>query len=160
MSSAPLAATIPPIAVNARVSPIDRLEGSRPIPHPKRVKRLAGGQESSNLPLPQPHDSGIASELALVRALTDRCAGSSPPPQVDVEQGLETGLARLMSLEGRLREQASRASGTRPSEQLCEDHDLAEQICRLRDAVAELRAHTNPGETAPLAQGFVLRRQP
>ena len=91
-------------------------------------------------------------KLELLRI--DRCAGSSPPSQVDVEWGLESGLARLMLLEGRLREQASRANGTRPSEQLCEDHDLAEEIRALREAVAELRARTNPDESAPLAQGF------
>jgi hypothetical protein len=77
---------------------------------------------------------------------------------VDVERGLETGIARLMLLEGRLRAQASRASRTRSSEQ--PNHDLVEEIRALREAVAELRARTNPGQSAPLAQGFVKRRKP
>jgi hypothetical protein len=65
-----------------------------------------------------------------------------------------------MLLEGRLRAQASRASRTRPNEQPRENHDLVEEIRALREAVAELRAHTNPGKSAPLAQGFVRRRKP
>jgi len=160
MSSAPLVATTPPIAINARVSPIERLEGRRQMHHPKRVMRLGGGLESSIFRLPQPHNSGTPSELKLLRALIDRCAGSRPPRQVDVESGLESGLGRLMFLEGRLREKASRPRGTRPSEELREDHDLVEEICALREAVAELRARTNSPESAPLAQGFVLRRKP
>jgi hypothetical protein len=78
---------------------------------------------------------------------------------VDIERGLESGLARLMLLEGRLRERASRASGARPSEQLGEDHEIVEEIRALREAVAELRARANPEASAPLAQGFVLRRK-
>jgi hypothetical protein len=96
----------------------------------------------------------------LLRALIDRCAGSRPPLQVEVETGLESGLARLMLLEGRLRERVSRANGRAPTEQLCEAHDLVEEIGALRAAVGELRARTNPGRLAPLAQGFVLGRKP
>jgi hypothetical protein len=75
---------------------------------------------------------------------------------VDVERGLESGLGRLMLLEGRLRERACCASSSQPREELCEDHDLVEQIRALREAVAELRARTNAGESAPLAHGFVI----
>jgi hypothetical protein len=103
--------------------------------------------------------SGPPSELRLLRALIDRCSGSSLPSQVDVERALESGLGRLMLLEGRLREQASRASGARPSRGLCEDHDLVDEIRALREAVTELRARTNAGESA-LAWGFVIPRRP
>jgi hypothetical protein len=95
----------------------------------------------------------------LLRALTERCAGSSPPSQADVERGLESGLGRLMLVEGRLRERASRASRTRPSEAMRDDHDLVEEIRALREAVTELRTRTNAGESAPLAQGFVIPRR-
>jgi hypothetical protein len=98
-------------------------------------------------------------ELKLLRALIDSY-DRSPPSQLDVEMALQSGLARLMSLEGRLRAQASRESGRRPSEARGEDHDLIEEIRALQDAVAELRARANPGESAPLAQGFVLPRKP
>lgn len=100
-----------------------------------------------------------AAQLKLLRALIDSYDGSPPSP-VDVEKALESGLATLMLLEGRLRAQASRESGMRVSEERCEDHDLAEEIRALQDAVAELRARANAGESAPLAHGFVLRRKP
>jgi hypothetical protein len=103
--------------------------------------------------------SETASELKLLRELIDRCAGSSPPSQLDVERRVNSGLERLMLLEGRLREQPSRASGTRPSEGMCEDHDLVGEIRALREAVTELRAHTNAGDSA-LAHGFVIPRRP
>jgi hypothetical protein len=83
-------------------------------------------------------------ELKLLRALIDSY-DRSPPSQLDVEMALQSGLARLMSLEGRLRAQASRESGRRPSEARGEDHDLIEEIRALQDAVAELRARANPG---------------
>ena len=103
--------------------------------------------------------SETPSELKLLRALIDRCAGSSPPSKVDVERRVNSGLGRLMLLEGRLREQASRASGTRPSEGMCEDHDLVEEIRALREAVTELRERTSGVESA-LAHGFVMPRRP
>jgi hypothetical protein len=109
--------------------------------------------------MPQPRNSRTTSELKLLHALIDRYDGS-PPSQLDVQKGLESGLARLMWLEGRLREQASRAGGTRPSEERYENYHLVEEIRALREAVAELRARANPRESAPLAQGFVVRRQP
>jgi hypothetical protein len=84
----------------------------------------------------------------------------SPPSQSDVEKALESAVARLMSLEARQRAQASRDSGTRPSEERGEDHDLVEEIRALKEAVAELRACTNPEGSAPLAQGFVLPANP
>jgi hypothetical protein len=65
-----------------------------------------------------------------------------------------------MLLEVRLREQASRARGTRPSEGMCEDHDLIEEIRAIREAVTELQARTNAGESDPLAQGFVHPARP
>ena len=65
-----------------------------------------------------------------------------------------------MLLEGRLREQASRANGTRPSEGTRDDHDLVEEIRALREAITELRTRTNAGEYAPLAHGFVVSRGP
>jgi hypothetical protein len=98
-------------------------------------------------------DSGTSSELKLLRALIDRSAGSSPPSRWEVERGLERGLGRLMSLEVRLREQASR-------EGIGEDHDLIEEIRAIREAVTELRARMNAGESSPLAQGFVIPRGP
>lgn len=98
---------------------------------------------------------GSRAELELLRALIARHAGSSPSSQVDVESALETGLGRLMSLEGRRREQARRAGGTRPSEGMCEDHDLVDEIRALREAITQLRMRTNAGETA-LARGFVM----
>lgn len=100
---------------------------------------------------------GSRAELELLRALIACRAGSSPSSQVDVEPALESGLGRLMWLEGRLREQARRAGGTRPSEGMCEDHDLVDEIRALREAITELRTHTNAGETA-LARGFVMPR--
>lgn len=112
------------------------------------------------LPLLQPHNFGTPSELKLLRSLIDRCAGSRPPPQMEVETGLESALARLMLLEVRLRKQVSRASGTQPSEQRSDDHGVVEDIRALREAVAELRARANPGEPALLAHGFVLRCKP
>lgn len=107
--------------------------------------------------MPQPHSSGTSSELKLLRSLIDRSDGATPS-KLDAEKGLESGVARVMLLEGRLREQASRPSGMRPREGPCEEHDLVEEIRALREAVAELRAGMNPGESAPLAKGFVLRR--
>jgi hypothetical protein len=104
--------------------------------------------------------SGTPSELELLRALIDRSARSSPPSQVEVESALERGLGRLMWLEVRLREQASRASGTRPSERMGQDHDLIEEIRAIREAVTELRARTNAEESSPLAHGFVILRDP
>jgi hypothetical protein len=97
-------------------------------------------------------------ELKLLRALIERCAGSSPPSQLDVERGLESGLGRLMLVEGQVREQTSRAGRPRPGEAPCDDHDLAEEIRALREAVTELRMRTSAGESAPLAQGFVIAR--
>jgi hypothetical protein len=107
--------------------------------------------------MPQSHKSGASSELRLLQTLIDRCKGSLISP-VEVEKGLENGLARVMLLEGRLREQASRATAPRPGEDLSEDYHLVEEIRALRTAVADLRARTSPGGSAPLAQGFVLRR--
>ena len=103
-----------------------------------------------------PRENGA--ELKLLRALIDSYDGSPPSP-VGVEKALDRRLATLVSLEARLRAQASGESGTRPSEEFREDHDLAEEIRSLRDAVAELRARANPGESAPLAHGFVLHRK-
>lgn len=120
--------------------------------------RSCSGLESSILPLAAPHSSRTP-ELKLLRALIDRCAGSSPPSQEDVQKGLENGVARLMLLQGRLRGHGSRATGTRSSEDLSESHGLGGEIQALRDAVAELRAHTNSGEPAPLAEGFVVPRE-
>jgi hypothetical protein len=112
--------------------------------------------------MPQPHHSGSSSELELLRALIESFDGSAPS-RADVEKGLESGLARLMLLEGRLREQASRPSGMRPSKKPSKDHDLGEEIRELREAVVELRARTyqrgSERGPAPLAQGFVLRRK-
>ncbi|HEY3946387.1 MAG TPA: hypothetical protein VGL78_14255 [Solirubrobacteraceae bacterium] len=109
--------------------------------------------------MPPPRDTRTSSELELLRALIERCE-RSPPSSVDVEEGLESGLVRVMQLERQLREQASRPSGTPPAEEPREDHELVEEIRALREALAELRARTNPGGCAPLAQGFVLRRKP
>lgn len=103
-------------------------------------------------------NSETLSELTLLRALIDRWAGSSPPSLVDVERGLESGLGRLMMLEVQRREQASRASRTRHSERMRENDDLVEQIRALREAVTELRACTDAGESTPLAQGFIIPR--
>jgi hypothetical protein len=108
--------------------------------------------------MPQPHNPRTSWELELLRALIRRCGGS-PPSQLDVEKGLESGLARLMLLEGRERQQASRPGERRPCEEPREDDRLVEEIRSLREAVAELRARTNPGGSAPLAHGFVLRRE-
>jgi hypothetical protein len=121
--------------------------------------RLGGGLKSSIERMPQAHEPGISSELELLRALIDRC-DRSPPSQVDIENGLQSGLAKVMFLEGQLREQARRADWTLTSEGRRDDHGLVEEIRALREAVAELRARTNPGESAPLARGFVSRRKP
>ena len=106
--------------------------------------------------MPQPHKPRTSSELKLLWVLIDRCDGLRPS-ELDIEKGLESGLARLMLLEGRLRETATRADGRRLSTEPREDHDLIEEISALRHAVAELRARANPGRSAPLARGFVLR---
>jgi hypothetical protein len=114
--------------------------------------------ESTKPTMPQPHHSGSSSELELLRALIDSF-DRSRPSQADVEKGLETALARLMLLEGKLREQRSLACGTWPTDEPWEDCDLIEEIRALREAVADVRACTTPRESAPLAQGFVLRRK-
>jgi hypothetical protein len=105
-------------------------------------------------------ESETPSEVKLLRALIDRSSGSSLPSQVDVERGIERGVGRLMLLELRLRERASRAGGTLPREGMCEDHALSEEIRAIRGAVTELRAHMNSWETSPLAHGFVIARGP
>ena len=145
------------VAVNAHVWSIESLQD---LANASSEADDATGRRLGilNFPLLQRHNSGTPSELKLLWALIDSCAGSPRPSQVDVERGLERGLARLMLLEGRLRAQASRASGTRSNERPRENHDLVEEIRALREAVAELRAHTNAGKSAPLAQGFVKRR--
>jgi hypothetical protein len=108
--------------------------------------------------MPEPRTFPTRSELELVRALTESFEGSAPS-QEDIEKVLESGAARVMLLEGRLREQASRPSGTSQAEELRVDHELVEEIRALREALAELRARTNPEGCAPLARGFVLRRK-
>jgi hypothetical protein len=114
--------------------------------------------------VPQSRESRKSSELELLRALIDGFDGSSPS-QVEVEKGLESGLARLMLLEGRLREQASVHSMTPPGRQTPRGEDpeketgaLGEEIRALREAIAELRARAQPGPAA-LAHGFVIRRK-
>ena len=61
-----------------------------------------------------------------------------------------------MMLEARLRERASHARAGRPSD----NHGLTEEIRAIREAVTELRARTNAGESSPLAHGFVIPRGP
>jgi hypothetical protein len=114
--------------------------------------------------VPRSHNFRASPELERLQALVESFDGSSPSPD-EIEKALESGLAKLMLLEGRVREQTSRASMTRPSRQACEDDDLdAEihvlrgEIRALREAVAELRARTDAAST-PLARGFVLRRE-
>ena len=157
MSSAP-PTTRSPITANVRVLSIESPEDGGPMPHLKRMTRRRCALESSRVPLPAPQNSR-SRELEVLRALIDRCAGSSPPSDADVQTGLESGLARLMLLEGRLREQASRATGPRSSDQLCDHHELVWEIDALREAVAGLRARADSGKPAPLARGFVLRHK-
>jgi hypothetical protein len=106
--------------------------------------------------MPQPHSFRTFSELQLLRTLNDRSDGS-PPSQVEIETVLESGLARLMLLQGRLRQQTSRAGGGRSGEGARED-ELVEKIRSLRDAISKLRARMDPEGSAPLAEGFVVRR--
>ena len=108
--------------------------------------------------MPEPHNFRTSSELELLRALIKSFDGSALSPE-DVEKGLESGVVRVMLLEGQLREQGRHPSGTPPAEEPRADHELVEEIRALREALAELRARTNPGGCAPLAQGFVLRRK-
>jgi hypothetical protein len=108
--------------------------------------------------MPEPHNFRTSSELERLGALIESFDGSAPSPE-DVEQGLESGIARMMLLEGRLREQISRPSGTPPTEEPRTDRELMEEIRALREAVAEVRARTSRG-SAPLAEGFVLRSEP
>lgn len=157
MSSAPFT-TMSPIGVIATAPSIKTPQGSRQMPRFKRAMRLRGGLVSSILSLPPPHNPESPAELKLLRALIDRCAGPSPPSRVDVEKGLENGLARLILLEGRLRAHLSRATGTRGGEEPCDD-ELSEEIRALREAVAELRARADSGEAAPLARGFIVPRK-
>lgn len=121
--------------------------------------RFGGGLESTNLPMPEPPIFPTSSELELVRALTESFDGSAPS-QEEIEKVLENGVGRVMLLEGRLRERASRPSKTLQAEELRGDHELVEEIHALREALAELRARTSPEACAPLARGFVLRRKP
>jgi hypothetical protein len=95
--------------------------------------------------------------VQLLRALNDRSYGS-PPSQVEMETVLESGLARLMLLQGRLGQQRSRAGGRRSGEGPRED-ELVEEIRSLRDAISELRACMDSLGAAPLAQGFVWHRK-
>jgi hypothetical protein len=106
----------------------------------------------------RPPHHGTPSELRLLHQLIDSFDGSQPS-QAEVEKGLESGLARLMFLEGRMREHAGQASGTPPREEPCEEHDFVEEIRALREAVAKLRACTSAGDSAVIAHGFVLRRK-
>lgn len=109
--------------------------------------------------MPEPHDFRTYSELELLRALIESFDGSARS-QEEIEKGLENGVVRLMLLEGQLRRQADLASASSPGDEPQEEEQLVEEICALRAALAELRARTNPGGCAPLAQGFVLRRLP
>ena len=114
--------------------------------------------------MPRSHNFRASPELERLRALIESFDGSSRSHD-EIEKALESGLAKLMLLEGRLREHASGASMTRPTRHACEGDDLAgeirvlrEEIRALREAVAELRARTDAAST-PLARGFVLRRE-
>lgn len=115
--------------------------------------------ESTNPPMPEPHNFRTTSELELLRALIDSLDGSALS-QEDIQKGLESGLVKAMLLEGQLRKQASAPNGWPPADEPREDQELVEDIRAIREAVAELRARANPGGCAPLAQGFVLRRRP
>ncbi len=109
--------------------------------------------------MPPPHDPGSSSELKLLHELIDSFDGSRPS-QGDVEIGLESGLGRLMFLEGQMREHSRNTTGMRPSEEPSGDHGLVEEIRALREAVTRLRACSSEGDAAPLAHGFVSRADP
>lgn len=127
------------------------------MPRPEPT-RFGGSLESTNPPMPEPHNFRTSSALELLRALIESVDGSAPSPE-DIEKGVESGVVRVMLLEERLRDHASRPVETPPAEEPRADHELVEEIRALREALAELRACTNPGGCAPLAQGFVLRRK-
>lgn len=109
--------------------------------------------------MPEPHNFRTSSELELLRALIESFDGSALS-QEDIQEGVESGLVKLMLLERQLRKQASAPNGSPPAEEPREDQELVEDVRVIREAVAELRARANPGGCAPLAQGFVLRRRP
>ena len=98
--------------------------------------------------MPEPPIFPTSSELELLRALIESFDGSAPS-QEEIEKGVESGVVRVMLLEERLREQASRPVETPPAEEPRADHELVEEIRALREALAELRARTNPGGVRP-----------
>ena len=128
------------------------------MPRPDAM-RFGGSLESTNPPMPEPHNFRTSSELELLRALIESLDGSALS-QTDIQEGLESGVVKVMLLEGQLRKQASAPSGSPPADEPQEDQEIVEAIRALREAVAELRARAIPGGCAPLAQGFVLRRKP
>jgi hypothetical protein len=121
---------------------------------------------------PSPHADDV--ELLERMALRIRAGKSPAPAQIEIEQALEGGFARLIGLEAelyrarRLRRGASREAG-RPEDSASQPHerdasdagaspvaDLEDQIESLRGALTELRTVSSPPGESRVGYGFVL----
>ena len=104
------------------------------------------------------HEGSLEEAL---RALSVRCAGPSAPSAVEIEDALERGFGRLISLEARL-QRLRRGIADAGSERDSGSHSGADQealeqeIASLRDALEDLRGRSAPSPGAPLALGFVF----
>jgi hypothetical protein len=102
---------------------------------------------------PVPPDSR---ELDSLRRLSARLRAGDRPPQMEIEQALEAGFARMIALEAEL----GRARGA--TERVSEDagaNDLLREISALRDVLTELRTLSGPPGPARIGYGFVLPRE-
>lgn len=88
-----------------------------------------------------------------------RCAGPSAPSAVEIEDALERGFGRLISLEARLQRLSKGIADAGPecdSDSAEDPQALEQEIASLRDALEDLRDRSNPSPGAPLALGFVF----
>lgn len=95
-------------------------------------------------------------ELEQIHELVAQLHGASRPSRGEVQEGLELGFARLISLEAELRRAEQdyvRRSGNADS---TVRNQLKARIKVLRDALTELRELTEPEATSWSAAGFVL----
>ncbi len=93
-------------------------------------------------------------ELAELRRLAARLHAHLDMPGLEVQDALERGFARLMSLEAEL-QQLRKETTASPSAML-EERRLLLWIEALRDALSELRELTSDDQESWRIHGFVL----
>jgi chromosome segregation ATPase len=109
--------------------------------------------------MPGERRSRLPDEERSLRALAKRFRGRFPPSTAEVQAALERAATALMTLEARL-QKVQRRLAEAPSEEIDgERQELVNQISSLRDAFKELRSSAE-AVGSPLAQGFVLPRDP